>query len=107
MLVQETGLDVQLSGKSGETYTGRIYADKEANSTISGQTIVCLTNSDYTEGQWHHRVNSIFSSSDVRQTLEHFKSRDDISHLILIPQESTTNHQKDHIDDLIRAYLHS
>jgi|GEM_PF-2957939 len=107
MLVQESGQDVQLSGKSGETYTGRIYGDKEANTTISGRTIVCLTNSEYAEGQWHHRMNSIFSSSDVKQTLEHFKGRDDISHLILIPQETGTDPQKDHIDDLIRAYLHS
>ena len=107
MLVEETGQDVQLLGKSGETYTGRIYADKEVNSSISGRTIVCLTNSEYAEGQWHHRMNSIFSSSDIKQTLDHFKGRDDISHLILIPQQTDANLQKDHVDDLIRAYLHS
>jgi hypothetical protein len=103
----ETGQDVQLSGKSGETYTGKIYDGKDLSTGVTGNSIVCLTNSAYLEGQWHHKMNSIFSSSDIGETLAHFKLRDDISHLILIPQDAITSNQKDHVDDLIRGYLHS
>ena len=105
-MAEETGTDVQLRGKSGETYAGRIYAEKDARTSLSGKSIVCLTNSSFSDGQWHHRMNSIFSSDDLQNTLEHFKMRDDISHLILISQDANGSHPRDEVDDLIRAYLH-
>ncbi|HEX8315293.1 MAG TPA: hypothetical protein VF609_09880 [Flavisolibacter sp.] len=107
MSIAESGQDIQLSGKSGETYTGRIYSDKHSTSTLSGQAIVCLTNSHFSDEKWSHHVNSIYNTNDVNNALEHFKLRDDISHIILIPQQSVAFSRADHVDDLIRNYLHS
>lgn len=106
MSVTASEQDIQLSGKSGEIYSGKIYKDKNSISTLTGEAIVCLTNSHLSDDKWSHHMNSIYNTHDVKNALEHFRNRDDITHLILIPQQSTAPSQKDDVDDLIRNYLH-
>lgn len=106
MSVAESGQDIRLSGKSGDLYTGKIYSDRNSTSSLSGQAIVCLTNSHFSEERWNHQMNSIYNTNDVKQALEHFKGRDDISHIILIPKQEGAFSRTDHVDDLIRNYLH-
>lgn len=102
----ETGEDIQLTGKSGETYFGKIYPDKNSSSAISGRAIACLSNSERTNEGWNHRVNSIYNTENITDELEHFQQRDDISHLILLPYSSNQNPVSDKVDDLIRNYIH-
>lgn len=106
-MTTETGQNIQLKGKNGESYSGKIYTEKNASSAIAGNAIVCLTNSHFTNNQWHHKVNSIFNTDDVPGVLTHFGERDDISHMVLIPYQAIENRQADHVDNLIRQYLHS
>jgi hypothetical protein len=68
--------------------------------------IVCLTNSHFVEGKWHHHMNSIYNTNQVAAALDHFKMRDDISHIILVPKGSPAFTRVDFVDDLIRQYLH-
>lgn len=101
----ETGYDLQLTGKSGSTYEGRIYSDKQGNTTLPAPAIVCLSNSQLSDGQWQHQMRDIYDTADTQKAIEHFRIRDDISHLILIPKNSAYNGM-DSIDDLRRQYLH-
>jgi hypothetical protein len=106
MTATETGHSVNITGKSGRTYTGKIYAEKDSSSSLTGEAIVCLTNSHYSDGTWEHRMNSIYNTRDVEQALDHFRHRDDISHIILIPHSSLAFDNVDYVDDLVRNYLH-
>ena len=102
----ETGQDIELVGKSGERYYGKIYADKNGSSTLTGRAIACLTNSTHTNNGWTHHVNSIYNTENVKDELAHFKIRDDISHLILLPNNQNEGGVADKVDDLIRSYIH-
>ncbi|MDQ3279410.1 MAG: hypothetical protein M3Q06_13860, partial [Bacteroidota bacterium] len=95
-----------LSGKSGERYTGKIYADKNSTSNLTGRAIAVLSNSSQTENGWTHRVNSIYNTDNIQDELVHFKNRDDISHLILLPYNTNNAGPVDKVDDLIRSYIH-
>ncbi len=92
-------------GKSGEVYHGKIYCDKNCETAIAGPAIICLTNSRFQEDQWHHRMNSIYMTSQVQAALAYFKVRDDISHMIVISKQSLAFSAVDHVDNLIRQYL--
>lgn len=106
MTTTESGQDIELTGKSGHRYTGKIYSDKNSTSTLAGRAIACLTNSVPTAQGWEHHVNSIYNTGDVHRELAHFKDRDDISHLILLPYSSIAGGAPDPVDDLIRQYIH-
>ena|ERR1051325_7541042 len=102
----EAGRDISLFGKSGQCYSGKIYSDKNSTTTLSGPAIVCLTNSQFIENSWQHAINSIYND-DIENALNHFKIRDDVSHIIIIPQSGDEFRKLDKVDDLIRNYLHS
>lgn len=105
--IVESGQDIELVGKSGERYSGKIYADKNSTSALTGRAIACLTNSTYTDSGWTHQVNSIYNTDNIAEELAHFKSREDISHLILLPYQSISSAGvADKVDDLIRHYIH-
>lgn len=106
MVIAESGQDVHLFGKAGELYRGKIYAEKTGTSNLSGGAIVCLTNSRFDDNGWHHHMNSIYNTPDVNEALEHFKTRDDISHVIIIPHQTIASNGGDDVDNLIRNYLH-
>jgi hypothetical protein len=102
----ESGQDVELIGQSGSRYTGKIYAAKNSASSIAGRAIAVLSNSTYTDEGWVHHVNSIYNTDNIGEELAHFRQRDDISHLILLPYIDNDNGVQDKVDDLIRQYLH-
>lgn len=102
----ECGHDIVLTGESGAQYTGKIYTDKNDTSTLAGKAIACLSNSSKVEGGWHHRINSIYNTENPTEELAHFRERDDISHLILIPYNTNQNSVTDKVNDLIRHYIH-
>lgn len=102
---EETGQDVTLTGKSGRQYNGKIYS-KENTNTVAGRSIVCLTNSSRLEDGWNHKVNSIYNSESGTEALAHFRERDDISHLVLLPYADNQGGNIDSVDDLIRNYIH-
>jgi hypothetical protein len=102
----ETGQDIELVGKSGTRYAGKIYADKNSTSGLSGRAIACLSNSAQTEQGWQHKINSIYNTESISGELSHFRDRDDISHLILLPYTANENGPMDKVDDLIRSYIH-
>ena len=104
----ETGQDIELVGRSGDRYTGKIYAEKDAATLLTGRAIALLPNSSQHNGEWTHRVNSIYNTENVNEELAHFRSRDDISLLILIPYSSMPSSPGvvDKVDDLIRSYIH-
>jgi hypothetical protein len=99
--------DITLTGKSGQVYTGKIYSEKDSTSSLSGRAIAILTNSTQTENGWTHHVNSIYNTENIQDELAHFRKRDDISHLILLPSNWNENAIPDKVDDLIRQYIHS
>ena len=102
--ILDLGQPITLSGKSGALYDGRIYS-KESDDSFAGHAIVCLTNSTFHDHHWTHQINSVFRTDDAKASLQEFKKRDDISHLILISQHpyQVTG---DAVDDLIRHYIH-
>jgi hypothetical protein len=102
----ESGEQILLTGKSGERYRGKIYTEKESQSSISGRAIAMLSNSVLTEQGWEHQVNSVYNTEDVGEELAHFRTRDDISHLILLPYAEMDSSVPDKVDDLIRSYVH-
>lgn len=106
MTTTKTGYNIDITGKSGRTYRGNIYDDKDISTFLSGEVIVCLTNSRLSGDIWEHYMNSIYNTKDVTQALEHFRIRDDISHIILIPHSSLAFDNTDYVDDLVRNYLH-
>ena len=105
MYTTESGQDIHVAGKSGDVYYGKIYANKNSTSSLSGAAIVCLSNSQYIASEWKHQMNSIYNTDDLVKELTHFQKRDDISHLIIIPHAIGFGN-KDEVDDLIRNYLH-
>jgi hypothetical protein len=52
-----------------------------------------------------HSIRDIYTD-DAQHALEHFRERNDISHLILLPNLSSEYSGTDKIDDLRRRYLH-
>ena len=102
----EDGQPIELMGKTGSRYTGKIYSSNDSASALSGAAIAVLTNSSPTEDGWEHQVNSIYNTQKVNEELARFSERDDISHLILLPYSENNNEVPDKVDDLIRNYLH-
>lgn len=102
----DTGRDIVLVGNSGEKYYGKIYDDKNAGSEIAGRAIACLTNSTPGAGDWEHHMNSIYITENASDELVHFRGRDDIAQLILLPYYENDNGVVDKVDDLIRRYIH-
>jgi hypothetical protein len=99
------GQEVELTGKSGATYRGRIL-DKGATTLAASPAIACLSNSYFANGAWHHQIRDVFDTKDESETVAQFKHRDDISHLILIPRSLGELGQRDKIQDLIQQYIH-
>lgn len=97
---------IMLVGKSGNYYTGHIFADKDDSYFFTGKAIALLSNSTQIDAGWAHRVNAIYNTDDPQKELAHFKDRDDISHLILLFYHENNNDVTDKVDDLIRQYLH-
>ena len=104
--MHDSGIDIVLVGKSGENYHGKLYEDKNSTTTLSGSAIICLSNSHFTDNTWHHSVRDIYDMASIEQALNHFKERDDISHIIVLPKEALANKGIDIIDDLRRNYIH-
>jgi hypothetical protein len=104
MIMNNSERNISLIGKSGHEYYGKIY-DKSSDSNLAGQAIVCLSNTRWEDNHWQHHIRDIYNDAGVR-ALQHFKERDDISHLILIPVDSLEQQGLDVIDDLRRQYLH-
>ena len=102
----DSSQDVELIGKSGHTYQAKIYEDKHSSSDIRSSAIVCLANSYFDNGNWHHDIRDIYDTDNIEQTLHHFRERDDISHLLLIPRPAGVTADWDWIDDLRRNYIH-
>jgi hypothetical protein len=100
------GNEVELYGKSGASYKGRIYTDQNSATDLSGRTIVCLTNSRIKDGVWEHQIEDIYGSNDPQDALTHFKGREDRTHLILIPETSGESANVDKVYDLIQNYIH-
>ena len=96
--------NISLIGKSGNEYYGKLY-DKTSESSLSGQVIVCLSNTCWEDNHWQHNIRDVYNDASAR-AVQHFKERDDISHLILIPADSLEVKGMDVIDDLRRQYVH-
>ncbi|HEV7331827.1 MAG TPA: hypothetical protein VGN63_12380 [Flavisolibacter sp.] len=103
---RDAGEAIQLTGQSGQPYSGRIYAIKNGSTAPPGKAIAVLSNSLRTAYGWEHQVNSIYNTDNPPQEVEQFQSRNDISHLILLPYENNSNGPADKVDDLIRKYIH-
>lgn len=103
----DNGQAIELVGKSGHRYSGRIYLDKNSPSMLSGKAIACLSNSSFDNDEWSHQVNSIYNTENTTEELVHFRDRDDISHLVLLPYSMNEGGVIDKVDDLIRNYIHS
>ncbi len=97
--------NMSLVGKSGTEYYGKIYEDKSGTTGLSGPAIVCLSHTRWQENHWQHDINAIYND-DALSAYNHFKERDDISHIILIPADAAEQKGIDVIDDLRRQYIH-
>ena len=96
--------NISLIGKSGNEYYGKLY-DKNSDSSLSGKSIVCLSNTRWEDNHWEHNIRDIYNDAPV-DAIQHFKERDDITHLILIPVDSLEQKGIDVIDDLRKQYIH-
>ncbi|RYZ44966.1 MAG: hypothetical protein EOO14_26340, partial [Chitinophagaceae bacterium] len=59
---RDAGEAIQLTGQSGQPYSGRIYAVKNGSSAPPGKAIALLSNSLRTSYGWEHRINSIYNT---------------------------------------------
>jgi hypothetical protein len=100
----DEGQPVELYGKSGRTYPGKIYGKSIPATTLTSPALICLANSTCANGTWQHRVNAIYTTDNAEQERVRFSERDDVSHLIVVPAEDWNG--ADATDDLIRSYLH-
>ena len=105
MSITNMGQDIELTGKSGQLYRGRIL-DKSSTLTSRFPAIVCLTNSHYSNGEWHHDMKNVYGTDDALEVLEHFRDRGDISHLIVISRGQNERNRIDPYQDLIEQYVH-
>jgi hypothetical protein len=62
------------------------------------------TNSEE-DNHWQHTIHAIYND-DALHAHTHFKERDDVSHMILIPPDPAGEKGIDVIDDLRRQYIH-
>ncbi|HEU0064266.1 MAG TPA: hypothetical protein VFQ58_04510 [Flavisolibacter sp.] len=99
------GQEINLTGKSGTSYHGRIL-DKSGTTISTSRAIVCLANSYYSNGQWQHKIKDIYNADNESEAVEEFKKRDDVTHLILIPRTINERERFDKIQDLIQQYIH-
>ena len=97
--------NISLVGKSGNEYYGKVCTRKASATSLSGQVVVCLSNSRWEDNHWTHSVSAIYKD-DALSALEHFAGRDDITHLILIPTDEEQYRKIDIVDDLTRQYVH-
>ena len=97
--------NISLVGKSGIEYFGKVFTGKASSTTLSGQVVVCLSNSLWGDNHWTHHVNSIYKD-DALSALQHFGGREDITHLVLIPIDEAHSGSIDVIEDLTRQYIH-
>ena len=104
--INESGQDIELAGTTGVYYRGKIYADENCASALSGKAIAVLSNSTKTDTDWHHSVNSIYNTENIAEEMAKFQHRDDISHLILLPYNQNEGGVTDKVDDIIRNYIH-
>lgn len=104
--MDDSGEDIVLYGKSGHSYQGRIYSDKNSTTTITTSAITCLSNSRYTDCKWEHQIKDVYNAADSRDALKHFREREDRTHLILIPGEANDSSNVDKVADLIQNYIH-
>ncbi|HEU4470044.1 MAG TPA: hypothetical protein VFR58_03095 [Flavisolibacter sp.] len=104
--ILNAGQAIEIRGKSGAAYNGVIFSDKSNLGGFSSRAIVCLSNSSYADGEWHHRIKDIYDTDDSGEALAHFRERDDITHLILISRGPSELGKVDKIDDLRRNYIH-
>lgn len=104
--MNNNGRNISLIGKTGTEYYGTMFSDKNSATNLEGSVIVCLTNTVWKDNHWQHHVKDIYND-EALHALEHFKERDDISHLILIAEDKIPGAKPDVIDDLRRKYLHS
>jgi hypothetical protein len=100
----DKGTPVELYGKSGRAYPGKIFTKASGAVTLTSPALICLANSEFANGNWQHRVNAIYATDNAEQERERFTQRDDVSHLIVVPAEEGSG--VDATDDLIRSYLH-
>jgi hypothetical protein len=97
--------NISLIGKSGNEYYGKIYEDRNSVSSLSGQVLVCLGNTRWKDNHWQHHILDIYND-DAFRALQHYKERNDITHLILIQDDSAEHQGIDIIDDLRKQYIH-
>jgi len=102
----ESGQDLQLTGNSGSVYNGKIYSDKQGNTSLNQKAIACLSNSHWDGHTWHHQIRDIYDVESPQAALDHFRERDDMSHIILITKDAADTGPYDKIDDLRRSYIH-
>jgi len=103
--MNNTERNISLIGKSGCEYYGKIYNNKNSGTSLSGQAIVCLSDTKWIDNHWQHNIRDVYND-DALHALNHFKERDDITHIILIPQDVAAHQDVDIIDDLRRQYIH-
>lgn len=104
-MINNSETNISLVGKSGKEYYGKMY-DKNSDSSLSGEAIVCLSNILWRDNHWQYNIRDIYSDASAT-AVEHFKARNDISHLILIPVDDLKEKDLDAIDDLRRQYIHT
>jgi hypothetical protein len=100
------GQPIELLGKSGAAYNGTIYAKNDSTVSMPAHAIIGLANSALFNGLWQHAVNAFYRTDNVQQEMDNFRSREDLSHMIVIPVNPAEHSQIDKVDDLIRSYIH-
>jgi len=95
--------NISLIGKTGREYYGKMYESKNTESSLSGQVIVCLSNTSWEDNHWVHQMRDIYRD-DALAAIHHFNERNDITHMILIPETNETG--VDIINDLRKQYIH-
>src|SRR5689334_12421984 len=101
--MNNTERNISLIGKTGREYYGKMYESKNTASSLTGQVIVCLSNTSWEDNHWLHEVRDIYRG-DALAAIRHFNEREDITHMILI--EETDGNGVDIIDDLRKQYIH-
>jgi len=102
----DEGEELELKGKSGTAYPGTIYSKGQHPASLPARAIVCLTNSEYHDNSWKHRVMNVYRTEGVANEMKRFRERADLTHMIVIPDKGSQKGPVDRTDDLIRNYLH-
>ncbi len=101
----DTGKEITIHDNDKNDYSGKIYSKTDAFANLPFYAIICLTNSNFSEGDWQHEMVDIYKTSEVQQELINFQKSGRTTHILIIPKNPADIGRVDKVSALREKYL--